>query len=58
MCSCRSSEPNRRDACIAGWSSRSGSPLPAGGWYQGTAVDRSRLMIYAVPRPGVTLGGA
>ena len=29
--------------------------VAAGGWYQGTAVDRSRLMIYAVPRPGVTL---
>lgn len=27
----------------------------AGGWYQGSALDRSRLVIYAVPRPGVTL---
>ncbi|MHB2167031.1 M16 family metallopeptidase [Alsobacter sp. R-9] len=29
--------------------------VAAGGWYQSTAVDRSRLMLYAVPRPGVTL---
>ncbi|MCP8939192.1 insulinase family protein [Alsobacter sp. SYSU M60028] len=29
--------------------------VAAGGWYQGTAVDRTRLMLYAVPRPGVTL---
>jgi zinc protease len=27
----------------------------AGGWYQSTAVDRSRLLLYAVPRPGVSL---
>ena len=27
----------------------------AGGWYQSTAVDRSRLVLYAVPRPGVAL---
>jgi zinc protease len=27
----------------------------AGGWYHGGAVDRSRLLLYAVPRPGVTL---
>ncbi len=27
----------------------------AGGWYQGSALDRSRLVLYAVPRPGVTL---
>ena len=29
--------------------------VAAGGWYQSTALDRSRLMLYAVPRPGVTL---
>jgi len=27
----------------------------AGGWYQSTAVDPSRLMLYAVPMPGVGL---
>jgi zinc protease len=27
----------------------------AGAWYQGSALDRSRLVLYAVPRPGVTL---
>jgi zinc protease len=27
----------------------------AGAWYQGSALDRSRLVIYAVPRPDVTL---
>jgi zinc protease len=27
----------------------------AGGWYQSTAVDRSRVLLYAVPRPGVSL---
>lgn len=29
--------------------------VAAGAWYQSTAVDRSRLMIYAVPMPGITL---
>ncbi|WP_460449183.1 M16 family metallopeptidase [Alsobacter sp. SYSU BS001988] len=27
----------------------------AGGWYQSTAVDCSRVLLYAVPRPGVSL---
>jgi zinc protease len=27
----------------------------AGGWYQSSALDRSRLLLYAVPRPGVAL---
>lgn len=27
----------------------------AGGWYMSSAVDQSRLMVYAVPRPDVTL---
>ena len=27
----------------------------AGGWYMGTALDRTRLLLYAVPRPGVAL---
>ncbi|MBI3433878.1 MAG: insulinase family protein [Proteobacteria bacterium] len=27
----------------------------AGGWYQGTALDMTKLGIYATPRPGVTL---
>jgi zinc protease len=27
----------------------------AGGWYHGGAVDQSRLLLYAVPRPGVSL---
>ena len=29
--------------------------VAAGAWYQSTAVDRSRLLLYAVPRPGITL---
>jgi zinc protease len=29
--------------------------VAAGGWYQGTALDRSRLLLYAVPHPGVSL---
>jgi zinc protease len=29
--------------------------VAAGAWYQSTAVDRSRLLVYAVPRPGITL---
>lgn len=29
--------------------------VAAGGWYQSSALDRSRLLLYAVPRPGVTL---
>jgi zinc protease len=29
--------------------------VAAGGWYQGTALDTSRLLLYAVPRPGVAL---
>ena len=29
--------------------------VAAGAWYQSTAVDRSRLMIYAIPMPGVSL---
>jgi zinc protease len=29
--------------------------VSAGGWYHGTALDRSRLLLYAVPRPGVSL---
>lgn len=31
------------------------SAVAAGAWYQSTAVDRSRVMIYAVPRPGLSL---
>ena len=27
----------------------------AGGWYQASALDDTRFMVYAVPRPGVTL---
>jgi zinc protease len=29
--------------------------VAAGGWYQSTALDPSRLMLYAVPMPGVAL---
>ncbi|GGH11717.1 peptidase M16 [Alsobacter metallidurans] len=29
--------------------------VAAGAWYQGTAVDRTRVVLYAVPRPGVSL---
>jgi zinc protease len=29
--------------------------VAAGAWYQSTAVDRSRMMIYAVPMPGTSL---
>jgi zinc protease len=32
-----------------------GTAVSAGAWYHGTALDRSRVLLYAVPRPGVSL---
>jgi zinc protease len=32
-----------------------GIAVTAGGWYHGMALDQSRLLLYAVPRPGVEL---
>jgi zinc protease len=29
--------------------------VAAGAWYQSTAVDQSRLLLYAIPHPGVSL---